>query len=47
MLKVEETDTANDLNNVIDGRFAKPTYAIVNYDALVSLEIKANPNYIN
>ena len=40
ILKVDNTDTTNELEYINDCRFARPTYATINYRAIVSLEIK-------
>ena len=43
ILQVENTDTDNELDYIFNCEFDQPTYSIINYNAVVSLEIKGNP----
>ena len=40
ILKLDNKDKINELNYINDCRFAQPTYALVNYKAIVSLEVR-------
>ena len=43
ILQVENTDTDNELDYIFNCEFDQPAYSIINYNAVVSLEIKGNP----
>ena len=43
VLKTEKDDSFNEINYIRDCKFTKPSYAIIDYYAIVSLEIKGNP----
>ena len=40
ILKLDNTDKNNELEYINDCRFAQPTYALVNYKAIISLEVR-------
>ena len=43
VLKIEKTDPYNEIKYIRNCSFTKPSYALIDYHAIVSLEIKGNP----